>query len=88
MDRDAPGSYGFGRNYSIYYGVVSMNKIRKQKLFIFANTLTWCIIGAVCWFLIGNRLIEDNLYALCFIGYPGFFLGIIGGFLYVNTRGR
>lgn len=65
-----------------------MNIIRKQKLFIFANTLAWCIIGAVCWFLIGNRLIEDNLYALCFIGYPGFFLGIIGGFLYVNTRGR
>ena len=57
--------------------------MRKHKRFLLLNTLAWCLIGAICWFIIGDRLIEQDYYALCFIWYPGVFFGIIGGCFYL-----
>jgi len=69
-------------------GVFDMKKERKQKLFLLMNTLLWCAIGALFWFVIGNRLAENNLLIICFIGYPGVFLGIVGGFIYLVNHDR
>lgn len=68
--------------------MVPMNTKRKQALFLIANTLIWCALGALFWFLIGNQLFNDDIYAICFVGYPGFFPGLIGGFIYLFKRGN
>ena len=57
--------------------------MRKHKRFLLLNALVWCLIGAICWFIIGDRLIEQDYYALCFIGYSGILLGIIGSCIYL-----
>lgn len=33
---------------------------RKQKLFVLFNTLAWCLIGALRWFVIGDKLIDND----------------------------
>lgn len=63
-----------------------MSRMRKQKFFVFVNTLVWCLIGLFAWLLIGDRFIDNSLYAVCFVGYPGFFLGLVGGIFYPYIR--
>lgn len=60
----------------------------ETKIFLLCNMLFFMFVGGVAWLLLG-RLIWPGLDALvCFIGYPGIFVGLIGGilFLYRQTQ--
>lgn len=60
--------------------ISSENRI---KLFLFLNSLLCGVIGFAVWVFVGRYAFSTWDWALCFIGYPGFFGGFIGGFMYL-----
>lgn len=55
----------------------------KVKLFLAINCLKYCFLGFVLWMVVSHFVLSTYDWALCFIGYPGFFIGYIGGFIYL-----
>ncbi|MDO4868676.1 MAG: hypothetical protein Q4A65_00080 [Bacillota bacterium] len=58
----------------------------KQILFILINCMVWCAIGYLGWESVGDQIIRNEYMALCFIGYPGFFLGLVGSIIYLYNH--
>lgn len=60
----------------------------KIRAFFFLNCLVYCIFGFLVWLVISR--VEPNMntwdWALCLAIYPGFFIGYIGGFIYLCRR--
>lgn len=59
------------------------NKIKTQKVFLICSVLAFCFVGALVWLLIGRILMPSVGGLFCFVGYFGFFVGFIGGFIYL-----
>ena len=59
------------------------NPIRKQKVFLVCSMLIFCLLGGAVWGLVGRWFVPDITGLLCFVGYPGIFLGFFGGILYL-----
>lgn len=55
----------------------------KRNIFLILNCLLFSILGFGVWLIISKFALSTWDWAFCFIGYPGFFVGIIGGFLYL-----
>ena len=73
----------------ILYEVLYMPRLasrKKQILFIVINCIVWSVIGYLGWECIGDEIIRNEYMALCFIGYPGFFLGLVGSVIYIYNH--
>ena len=55
----------------------------KISCFLIANVMFWGMIGFLLWSVIQLFALKKIDYALCFIGYPAFFIGIVGGTLFL-----
>lgn len=60
--------------------------MKNEKLFLFLNTIAWAIIGFVLWCVVRLFALDCIEWAICFVGYPAFFIGIVGGVLYLWNR--
>ena len=60
----------------------SLQKEGIIHLFLFLNTILWCGIGAISWFLVGHFFCGDLLSLILFAGYAGVFPGWIGGAIF------
>ena len=58
----------------------------KNKLHIALATILSSLCGLVIWFVVGRLFLEDVSWMLCFIGYPGVFLGFFGSIVYLYNR--
>ena len=55
----------------------------KISCFLIANVMFWGMIGFLLWSVIQLFALKTIDYALCFIGYTAFFIGIVGGTLFL-----
>lgn len=55
----------------------------KYGLFLFITTSISSVIGFVIWFALHFFILNKISWAICFTGYPGFFIGLIGGIIYL-----
>ena len=62
------------------------SKQGKDNFFLACNMLFFSALGAVVWLLLGRLFIGGWQGLICFVGYPLFFLGTVGGILYLWTR--
>ena len=61
----------------------SWKKEVKQKMFLLYTTLVFSLLGFIVWICIGSNLFAGKIWLLCFMGYPGFFPGLLGGVLFL-----
>lgn len=59
---------------------------KKTRLFLFINSLIYSIIGFFVWLVVSSFALNKWYWALCFAGYPGFFIGYVGGFLFLCRK--
>ncbi len=59
------------------------NDNKKISYFLMANVLFWGVTGFLIWAVIQLFALKTIDYALCFAGYPAFFIGIVGGTLFL-----
>ena len=64
----------------------NISKEVKAKLFLFVNSIMFGVIGLVLWVIVSGFGLNSWDWALCFIGYPGFFIGYIGGFVFLGRK--
>ncbi len=55
-------------------------------LFLLLNTVMHSILGFLVWFIIRFFALKSTAWAICFMGYLGFFCGLIGGILFLWRR--
>ena len=53
----------------------------KRNVFLACNTLLFALVGFLLWITIGQRLTDNKTWAICFIGYQGYFIGYLGGLM-------
>ena len=58
----------------------------KSKLFLILNSLICSAIGFFVWIVVSRFALNTWGWAICFVGYPGFFIGYIGGFIFLCQR--
>lgn len=63
-----------------------MSLAKKNSLFLILNTLIFSLIGFITWFAIHFFTFNKISWAICFTGYPGFFVGFVGGIIYLYQQ--
>ena len=60
----------------------------KIRIFFSLNCLLYCVLGLIVWLVVRKLVPNINTWdwALCFVIYPGFFIGYIGGFIYLCRK--
>lgn len=74
---------------NILWNYLKSKNINTQKaniFFLLINTLIAGIGGFFIWFIIHFFTLNKIAWALCFIGYPGFFIGLLGGILFLYKQ--
>lgn len=56
---------------------------RKTRMFLFLTIAFSSIAGLAVWYTLHFFALNKISWAICFAGYPGFFVGLIGGILYL-----
>ena len=54
-----------------------------RNLFLFLNTVIFALLGLLIWFFVQFFALRSIVWAFGFMGYPGFFVGFIGGILFL-----
>ena len=58
----------------------------KNKLFIFLMIIEMAALGGVVWWVAGRFALQEISWFLCFMGYPGLFIGFYGAILYLYNH--
>ena len=56
---------------------------KSQHIFLWLNTVFFGVIGFLVWLVLRNLNLNNWDWAVVFAGYPAFFIGILGGILYL-----
>lgn len=59
------------------------DEARKTHCFLFLNALLFAAVGLGVWFALHFFVLNTISWAICFTSYPGFFIGVLGGVLYL-----
>ncbi|RHV34749.1 hypothetical protein DXB54_05145 [Coprococcus sp. OM04-5BH] len=62
------------------------DKPRKEKIFLVCYMLFCAVVGALTWLAVGRFIFSGLPWLICFIGYPGIFIGFFGGILYIYQK--
>lgn len=60
-----------------------MTDAGKIRIFLLMNCLLCSVLGLVVWLFVSRFALNTWDWALCFVGYPGFFVGFLGGCMYL-----
>lgn len=63
-----------------------ISELNRKHLFLFLNSLLFGILGFGVWLVVSRFTLATIDWMLCFIGYPGFFFGFIGGFIFLCKK--
>lgn len=58
----------------------------KIRIFLFFNCVIYSALGFVIWLAVSQFALNSLDWAFCFIGYMGFFIGYVGGFLFLSRQ--
>lgn len=56
------------------------------SLFLFCNIIVWSLVGIILWFIIHFFTLRSVEWAMCFTGYVGYFMGLIGGIIFLCSK--
>ncbi|MDD6038999.1 MAG: hypothetical protein PUD20_09440 [bacterium] len=59
-----------------------------RRLFLLLNSMKFSLCGFAVWLLVSRFALGTIEWAICFIGYSGFFIGYLGGFLYLCKESK
>lgn len=63
-----------------------LTKEGKIRGFLALNCMIFSILGFFVWLTVSRFALSTIEWAICFVGYPGFFIGYLGGFLFLSRR--
>ena len=66
-----------------FVNTLKLNTVHKNQVFLALSTAGSCLFGLLIWYLIHFFTLNTMPWLFCFISYPGFFIGIIGGVIYL-----
>ncbi len=55
----------------------------KIRAFLLLNSVCCGLLGLLVWLILRNFAFHTVACAICFVGYPGFFVGLFGGFIFL-----
>lgn len=55
----------------------------KIRSFLFLNSMICSILGFFVWLVVSRFTLNTIDWAICFVGYAGFFIGYLGGFFFL-----
>lgn len=64
-------------------GKQDLSKRGKMRWFLVLNCIKYSLLGFFVWLVVRNFAFDTIDWAFCFIGYPGFFFGFLGGYLFL-----
>lgn len=64
----------------------NFSSVIKVRMFLLINCIKYGIQGLIVWMLISRFALNSYDWALCFTGYPGFFIGYIGGLIFLCRK--
>lgn len=72
----------------LWNGINKLNYAYEMKIRIFLalNSIIYGLLGLAAWILIRNAACFSAEYIICFVGYPGFFIGYLGGFIFLSRQ--
>ncbi|WP_026659903.1 hypothetical protein [Butyrivibrio sp. AC2005] len=62
---------------------LDISKESKNRVFLSVLTVVCMIAGCIIWVVIGRHFLAGVAWLFCFMGYPGVFIGIMGGTMYL-----
>lgn len=63
-----------------------LNSFVKNKIFITLLIAINIVLGAAIWLLAGRFYLPGIDWLICFMGYPAFVVGFMGGILYLYNH--
>lgn len=58
----------------------------KANLFLFISSLISGAVGFIVWLIVSKYALNSWEWAACFVGYPGIFVGFIGGYIFLCRK--
>ncbi len=58
------------------------------SLFLFCNIIVWSLAGFIVWFVIQFFSLRSAEWAVCFAGYAGYYIGLVGGIIFICRAER
>lgn len=55
----------------------------KNMVFLFLLFAFWGLLGFAVWQIVRLFALNSISWAICFVGYPAYFIGFLGGVLYL-----
>lgn len=64
----------------------NLSEKAKTGVFLFLNMVLYGVLGFLVWMVISRFTLSTLDWAVCFVGYPGFFIGYLGGFFFLCRK--
>ncbi|MGN0160084.1 MAG: hypothetical protein ACI4AQ_01715 [Lachnospiraceae bacterium] len=64
----------------------NLSEQAKTGVFLFLNMVLYGVLGFLVWMVISRFTLSTLDWAVCFVGYPGFFIGYLGGFFFLCRK--
>lgn len=69
-----------------YINNLNLDTERKNKLFLFLNTLISGLLGAFLWVPVHFFALRTIEWLICFVGYAAVFIGFFDGIIYLGNH--
>lgn len=69
-----------------YLNKRNLSTRKKTRIFLLCTTLFFSLTGLLVWFFLHFFVLATLSWAVCFMGYPGLFLGLWGGILFLYRQ--
>ena len=69
-----------------YINKSNITQKARTYLYLTLATISWNIIGFAVWYLIHFFALDSIVWAICFSGYSGFFLGFVNGVMFLSEQ--
>lgn len=64
----------------------NLSEKAKTYVFLLLNIVIFGALGLVVWMIVSRFTLSTLDWAICFVGYPAFFIGYLGGFFFLCRR--
>lgn len=58
----------------------------KVRLFLLFNCIRYAVLGLLVWLIVSRFALSTIEWAVCFVGYPGVFIGYVGGLIFLCSK--
>ena len=62
---------------------IHVSEMKKNGIFLFLTTILSALTGLLVWYILHFFICNTISWALCFTGYSGYFIGLVGGCLFL-----